>query len=135
MTTLIDSFIEVILKKDFSVIVETLSRIGVASLAHTQKEKTLYQSCHILHKKGHYFITHFKELFQLDGKPANFTEDDIARRNTIANMLSEWGLVELVDKNKSAAPVVPINHIKILNFKEKSEWKLEAKYSIGRKRT
>jgi hypothetical protein len=109
---------------------ETLSRIGVAS----KKDKTLYQSCHILHKKGKYYITHFKQLFLLDGKQSDFTEDDRARLNTIANLLDEWKLVELVDEQKSAEPVAPLSQIKIISHKEKSEWNLIAKYSIGKSR-
>jgi hypothetical protein len=112
---------------DFLKVRETLTRIGVAS----KHDKTLYQSCHILHKKGKYAIVHFKELFKLDGKPANITQEDIARRNTIANILAEWGLVELLDKQKSESPVVTLNNIKIIAYKEKKDWKLEAKYNIG----
>ena len=109
---------------------ETLSRIGVAS----KKDKTLYQSCHILHKKGKYYITHFKQLFLLDGKQSDFTEDDRARLNTIANLLDEWKLVELVDEQKSAEPVAPLSQIKIISHKEKSEWNLITKYNIGKSR-
>jgi hypothetical protein len=109
---------------------ETLSRIGVAS----KKDKTLYQSCHILHKKGKYYITHFKQLFLLDGKQSDFTEDDRARLNTIANLLDEWKLVELVDEQKSAEPVAPLSQIKIISHKEKGEWNLIAKYNIGKSR-
>lgn len=113
---------------DFLKVKETLSRIGVAS----KKNKTLYQSCHILHKKGRYAIVHFKEMFLLDGKPSDFSEDDKARRNTIANLLHEWGLVDLVDKNKTKEPTAPLSQIKILSFKEKSEWQLITKYNIGK---
>ena len=129
---IVSKLVEVLLKTpdDFLKVRETLSRIGVSS----KKEKILYQSCHILHKQGKYYIIHFKELFQLDGKPTTFTEDDIARRNTIANILAEWGLVTLVDKAKSAAPVVPISHIKILTYKEKLDWSLQTKYTIGKKK-
>lgn len=109
---------------------ETLSRIGVAS----KKEKTLYQSCHILHKQGRYYIVHFKQLFLLDGKQSDFVEDDRARLNTIANLLSEWELVSLVDVNKSAVPVAPLSQIKIISHKEKNDWNLVAKYNIGKKR-
>ncbi len=125
----VESFIEIRLKKpdDFLKVKETLTRIGVAS-RHEQK---LYQSCHILHKKQRYYIVHFKELFKLDGKPSNITEDDISRRNTIANILAEWGLVELVDAKKSAEPIAPMNQIKILPYKEKKDWILETKYNIG----
>ena len=128
----LDSLVEVKLKEDedFLKIRETLTRIGVAS----RKDKTLFQSCHILHKQGKYYITHFKELFSMDGKPSNFTEDDISRRNSIANLLAEWGLVELVDPDKSKEPVSPLSQIKVLPHKEKDEWNLAAKYNIGKKR-
>lgn len=109
---------------------ETLSRIGVAS----KKDKTLYQSCHILHKQGKYYIVHFKQLFLLDGKQSDFTEDDKARLNSIANLLDEWELVELVDVQKSSDPVAPLSQIKIISHKEKNEWNLVAKYNIGKKR-
>ena len=109
---------------------ETLSRIGVAS----KKDKTLYQSCHILHKQGRYYIVHFKQLFLLDGKQSDFTEDDRARLNTIANLLHEWELVNLVSEQKSSDPVAPLSQIKIISHKEKSEWNLIAKYNIGKKR-
>lgn len=109
---------------------ETLSRIGVAS----KKDKTLYQSCHILHKQGRYAIVHFKQLFLLDGKQSDFTDDDKGRLNTIANLLHEWELVDLVDKSKSANPVAPLSQIKIISHKEKNEWNLVAKYNIGKKR-
>jgi len=128
----ISNLVEVKLKEDedFLKIRETLTRIGVAS----RKDKTLFQSCHILHKQGKYYITHFKELFSMDGKPSNFTEDDISRRNSIANLLAEWGLVELVDPDKSKDPVSPLSQIKVLPHKEKDEWNLAAKYNIGKKR-
>ena len=106
---------------------ETLSRIGVAS----RKERKLYQSCHILHKQGRYYIVHFKELFALDGKQTNLSDNDVARRNTIANLLRDWGLVTIMG---SAEPVAPLSQIKIISFKEKSEWILETKYNIGKKR-
>ena len=109
---------------------ETLSRIGVAS----KKDKTLYQSCHILHKQGRYYIVHFKQLFLLDGKQSDFVEDDRARLNTIANLLHEWELISLVDEDKSAAPIAPLSQIKIISHKEKSDWNLVAKYNIGKKR-
>jgi len=115
---------------DFLKVRETLSRIGVASASH--KSKTLYQSCHILHKQGKYYITHFKELFLLDGKRSDYTEDDKARRNTIANPLSEWGLVELADAKKSEMPLAPLSQIKIIPHKEKHEWSLVTKYTIGK---
>lgn len=123
--------VEVLLKEDddFLKIKETLTRIGVAS----RKEHKLYQSCHILHKQGRYYIVHFKELFELDGKPTSITEDDIGRRNTIANLLAEWGLVILKDPDKSRQPVTPLSQIKILAYKEKDDWELITKYSIGRK--
>jgi hypothetical protein len=132
MTIDISNLVEVTLKEDddFLKIRETLTRIGVAS----RKDKTIYQSCHILHKQGKYYIVHFKELFALDGKPSNFTEDDIARRNTIANLLSEWGLIGLVESSKSSDPVAPLSQIKVLPYKEKNEWNLTAKYNIGKKR-
>ena len=128
--TLIDSLVEVTLENgdDFLKVRETLTRIGVAS----RKNKTLYQSCHILHKQKKYYIVHFKELFALDGKPTNFSEMDIGRRNTIANLLSEWKLVQLVN-GKTTDPVAPLNQIKIVSFADKKDWELVAKYSIGRK--
>lgn len=113
--------------EDFLKVKETLSRIGLAS----KKDNTLYQSCHILHKQGRYYIVHFKELFMLDGKPADFSESDVARRNRIALLLDEWKLVDIVDKFKVQEPVSPINQIKIIPHKEKSQWNLVAKYTIG----
>jgi hypothetical protein len=127
--------IEVKLKEpdDFLKVRETLSRIGVDSkLADDQGRKTLYQSCHILHKQGHYYVIHFKELFLLDGKRSDFSEEDRGRRNTIANLLGDWGLVELVSPEKSKEPIVPLRYIKILSYKEKSDWNLVAKYTIGK---
>lgn len=126
-----DSMLEVTIKQpdDFLKIRETLTRIGVAS----RKDKTLYQSCHILHKQGRYFIVHFKELFALDGKPSNFSDNDMSRRNTIANLLAEWGLLDLVNPEVTKEPVAPISQIKVLPFKEKNEWNLTAKYNIGKK--
>ena len=112
---------------DFLKVRETHSRIGVAS----RKERKLYQSCHILHKQGRYFIVHFKELFALDGKRANITENDIARRNTITNLLKDWGLVTLVGEMGEQAP---LSQVKVLSFKEKNEWELETKYNIGKKK-
>ena len=122
--------IEVTIAKedDFLKIRETLTRIGVSP----QKKKTIYQPCHILHKKGKYYITHFKELFALDGKPSNFGDEDKGRRNTISNLLAEWGLVTLVDNEKSKDPVAPLSQIKILPYKEKREWNLEPKYNLGK---
>ena len=124
-----DDMLEVSLRQpdDFLKVRETLSRIGVAS----RKEKKLYQSCHILHKKGKYYIVHFKELFALDGKNTNLSENDIARRNTIVNLLNDWGLVDVVGV---AEPSAPLSQIKFISFKEKSEWLLETKYNIGKKR-
>jgi hypothetical protein len=115
---------------DFLKVRETLTRIGVAS----RKEKTLYQSCHILHKQGRYFIVHFKELFALDGKHANLTKNDVERRNRITQLLSDWGLINVV-KEDSIAVAAPLNQIKVLSFKEKGEWSLETKYNIGKKKT
>ena len=128
----INSLVEVRLKNDddFLKVRETLTRIGVAS----KKEKTLYQSCHILHKQGRYYIVHFKELFALDGKPSNFAESDIARRNTIANLLKEWDLIEVLNESQTENPVAPISQIKVLPFKEKDEWELVAKYNIGKRK-
>lgn len=112
----------------FLSIKETLTRIGISS----KKEKTLYQSCHILHKRGQYAIMHFKELFALDGKYAEITDNDIGRRNTITSLLQEWGLLTILDPTTVEYPVVPINQIKILSYIEKQDYKLESKYSIGR---
>ena len=124
-----EQMLEVGLKEpdDFLKVRETLSRIGVAS----RKERKLYQSCHILHKQGRYFIVHFKELFALDGKKTNLSENDVARRNTIANLLADWGLVSVVER---AEPVAPLSQIKVLSFREKDEWILETKYNIGKKK-
>jgi hypothetical protein len=115
---------------NFLKVKETLTRVGIAS----KKEKKLYQSCHILHKQGHYSILHFKELFILDGKENNFSDEDRARRNTIVNLLEEWGLVEIVEPEKSQDPIAPLSQIKILSHKEKPNWILEQKYSIGKKK-
>ena len=125
-----DSMLEVTIKQpdDFLKIRETLTRIGVAS----RKDKTLFQSCHILHKQGKYFITHFKELFALDGKSTNISENDIARRNTIANLLSDWGLVNVV--GTSTVEPAPLSQIKVISFREKNDWILETKYNIGKKK-
>jgi len=132
MTVDMDTMVECILKEpdDFLKVRETLTRIGVAS----RKDKILYQSCHILHKQGRYFIVHFKELFALDGKPTNFSENDQARRNTIANLLAEWELIKLVNPEEITELVVPLNQLKILAFKEKDLWELTAKYNIGSKK-
>ena len=128
----LDNLLEIELneEEDFLKIRETLTRIGVAS----RKDKSIYQSCHILHKRGKYYIVHFKELFALDGKKTNFNENDLGRRNTIANLLAEWGLLNLVDAKKSAEDTVPLGQIKILSFKDKSDWNLVAKYNIGNKK-
>ena len=123
--------IEVLLNEpdDFLKVRETLTRIGVAS----RKEKKIYQSCHILHKQGKYYIVHFKELFALDGKHANLTVNDVQRRNRIVQLLADWGLVEIVDATK-VQDIAPLNQIKVLAHKEKDEWILEAKYNIGSKK-
>jgi len=113
--------------EDFLKVKETLSRIGLAS----KKDNTLYQSCHILHKQGRYYIVHFKELFMLDGKQADFSESDVARRNKIVLLLDEWNLVEIVDKDQVKDPIAPINQVKIIPYKEKSQWNLVTKYTIG----
>ena len=127
----LDSFIEVKLKDadDFLKVKETLTRLGVAS----ERTKTLYQSCHILHKRGQYYIVHFKELFALDGKPSSLDEEDVSRRNTIANLLQDWGLVSLVDAPKSAVNVAPMRLIKVIPYKDKDQWNLVSKYKIGKK--
>jgi hypothetical protein len=123
-----DLMLEVKLKEadDFLKVRETLSRIGVAS----RKERKLYQSCHILHKQGRYFIVHFKELFALDGKPTNISINDLERRNTIAGLLEDWDLVEIIGKSEQRAP---LSQIKVLSFREKDDWILETKYNIGKK--
>ena len=128
----IDSMVEVFLHhdEDFLKVKETLTRIGVAS----RKNRALYQSCHILHKQQKYYIVHFKELFALDGKPTNFSEEDLGRRNTISNLLNEWGLVTLKEPEKSASPITPLSQTKIIPYKDKDQWQLIAKYNIGRKR-
>jgi hypothetical protein len=133
MNASVENMIEVRLPsaEDFLKIRETLTRIGVAS----RRDKVLFQSCHILHKQGRYYIVHFKELFALDGKPTNFSEEDTARRNTIVNLLAEWELIQLVNEDRTKYPIAPLNQIKIIAHKEKNEWKLEAKYNIGKKRT
>ena len=125
-----DNMLEVQLKEpdDFLKVRETLTRIGVAS----RKDKKLFQSCHILHKQGRYFIVHFKELFALDGKEANLTDNDIERRNTIAQLLSDWGLIAIINTTV-AEKKAPLSQIKVLSFKEKGEWDLQAKYNIGKK--
>ena len=125
-----DQMVEVTLNEpdDFLKVRETLTRIGVAS----RKEKKLYQSCHILHKQGRYFIVHFKELFALDGKHANLTVNDVQRRNRIARLLADWGLISIV-KSESVADIAPLNQIKVLSYKDKGDWILEQKYNMERK--
>ena len=127
-----DKMVEIVLNEpdDFLKVRETLTRIGVAS----RKEKKIYQSCHILHKQGKYFIVHFKELFALDGKRANLFRNDVQRRNRIAQLLSDWGLVTVVDAEK-IADSAPLSQIKVLSYKDKGEWTLESKYNIGKKKT
>lgn len=126
----VSDMLEVTIKQpdDFLKIRETLTRIGVAS----RKDKTLFQSCHILHKQGKYYITHFKELFALDGKKSTLTENDIQRRNTIALLLQDWSLIDVTDKEK-VQNKAPLSQIKVLPYKEKKEWNLSAKYNIGKK--
>ena len=125
-----DQMLEVGLSEpdEFLKVRETLSRIGVAS----RKDKKLFQSCHILHKQGKYYIVHFKELFALDGKDTNISENDIARRNTIANLLSDWGLIKVI--GSSSIESAPLSQIKVISFKEKNDWILETKYNIGKKK-
>ena len=125
-----DQMLEVVLNEpdDFLKVRETLTRIGVAS----RKEKKLYQSCHILHKQGKYFIVHFKELFALDGKRANLTINDVQRRNRITRLLADWGLITIVQEG-SVADIAPLNQIKVLSYKDKGDWILEQKYNIGKK--
>tara|TARA_Y100001951_G_C11092223_1_gene157375 strand:- start:6 stop:443 length:438 start_codon:yes stop_codon:yes gene_type:complete len=125
-----DKMVEVLLNEpdDFLKVRETLTRIGVAS----RKEKKLYQSCHILHKQGRYFIVHFKELFALDGKHANLTSNDVQRRNRIARLLADWGLISIV-KESDIADIAPLNQIKVLAYKDKGDWILEQKYNIDKK--
>jgi hypothetical protein len=127
-----EDMIEVVLKEpdDFLKVRETLTRIGVAS----RKEKKLYQSCHILHKKGKYYIVHFKELFALDRKDTNFSLNDIQRRNRIIQLLSDWGLITLVNA-ESISDAAPLNQIKVIAYRDKAEWTLESKYNIGKKKT
>ena len=131
MNDIVDTLLEVKLgeEDDFLKVRETLTRIGVAS----RKDKTLYQSCHILHKQGRFYIVHFKEMFALDGKYTSFSEEDKGRRNTIATLLEDWGLVKIVEQDKSSSPKAAMNQIKILPHKEKDGWTLVAKYAIGKK--
>jgi len=127
----LSKFVEVSLNEqdDFLKVRETLTRIGVSS----RKEKVLYQSWHILHKQGKYYIVHFKELFALDGKPSNISENDIQRRNAIANLLEEWGLIKVINKDILVDNIAPLHQIKIISFKEKDKWELITKYNIGKK--
>jgi hypothetical protein len=128
----LESLVEVKIaeEEDFLKIKETLTRIGVAS----RKDKKLYQSCHIFHKQGKYFIVHFKEMFAIDGKPSNFSEEDKGRRNKIIELLQDWGLLKVIEADKIKEPSVLMSQIKVLNHKEKGEWTLEAKYNMGRKK-
>lgn len=132
MGNIIDTLLEVRLgeEDDFLKIRETLTRIGIAS----RKDRTLYQSCHILHKQGKFYIVHFKEMFAIDGKPTNFSDEDKGRRNTIAKLLQDWGLLKIVDEEQSEEVRAPMNQIKILSHKEKNEWHLTPKYNIGKKK-
>lgn len=132
MDGILESLIEVRIaeEEDFLKIKETLTRIGVAS----RKEKKLFQSCHIFHKQGRYYIVHFKEMFIVDGKPSDFSIEDKARRNKIVELLQDWGLLKVIDTNSIKEPLAPMNQIKIISHKEKNEWSLESKYNIGRKK-
>jgi hypothetical protein len=132
MTVTVETLLEIRLKQDddFLKVRETLTRIGVAS----RKDKKLYQSCHILHKKGRYYIVHFKELFSLDGKPTDFDDSDLGRRNTIANLLAEWGLIEIVQQEVSKSTIAPLSQIKVISYGERNEWELITKYNIGNKK-
>lgn len=132
MNDLLETLIEVRIgeEEDFLKIKETLTRIGVAS----RKEKKLYQSCHIFHKQGKYYIVHFKEMFAIDGKPSNFSEEDKGRRNKIVELLQDWGLLKILEPEKIKEPLASMSQIKIISHKEKNEWILEAKYNMGRKK-
>ena len=132
MNDLLNSLVEVKIaeEEDFLKIKETLTRIGVAS----RKETKLYQSCHIFHKQGKYYIVHFKEMFAIDGKPSNFSEEDKGRRNKIIELLQDWGLLKVVEASSIKDPLASMSQIKIINHKEKDEWTLEAKYNMGRKK-
>jgi hypothetical protein len=132
MNDFLDNLVEVRIaeEEDFLKIKETLTRIGVAS----RKEKKLYQSCHIFHKQGKYYIVHFKEMFAIDGKPSNFSEEDKGRRNKIAELLQDWGLLKVVESERIKEPLASMSQIKIINHKEKNDWTLEAKYNMGRKK-
>ena len=132
MNDLLNSLVEVKIaeEEDFLKIKETLTRIGVAS----RKEKKLYQSCHIFHKQGKYYIVHFKEMFAIDGKPSNFSEEDKGRRNKIIELLQDWDLLKVIESGLIKEPLASMSQIKIINHKEKDEWTLEAKYNMGRKK-
>jgi len=132
MNDLLESLIEVRIaeEEDFLKIKETLTRIGVAS----RKEKKLYQSCHIFHKQGKYYIVHFKEMFAIDGKPSNFSDEDKGRRNKIIELLQDWQLLKVVESDRIKEPLASMSQIKIINHKEKDDWTLEAKYNMGRKK-
>ena len=132
MNELLASLVEVTIaeEEDFLKIKETLTRIGVAS----RKENRLFQSCHIFHKQGRYYIVHFKEMFAIDGKPTNFSEEDLGRRNKIVDLLQDWGLLVVVNMEMIKDPVAPMSKIKIINHKEKADWILETKYNMGRKK-
>ena len=132
MNDLINNLVEVRIaeEEDFLKIKETLTRIGVAS----RKEKKLYQSCHIFHKQGKYYIVHFKEMFAIDGKPSNFSDEDKGRRNKIIDLLEDWGLLKVVEADQIKDPLASMSQIKIINHKEKNEWTLETKYNMGRKK-
>lgn len=131
--TILETLLEIRIAcdEDFLKIKETLTRIGVAS----KKERKLFQSCHILHKRGKYYVVHFKELFMLDGKQSDFSDEDRGRRNAIANLLEQWNLVDIVDKLQHSEPLAPLSHIKIISHKEKSEWELCSKYTIGKRKS
>lgn len=132
MSSVVDTLLEIKLGQDddFLKVRETLTRIGVAS----RKDKTLYQSCHILHKQGRFYLVHFKEMFALDGKPSDFSEEDKGRRNTIASLLEDWGLVKIIDPAQAASPRTALSQIKILPHREKDQWNLVTKYNIGKKK-
>jgi len=132
MNDLLETLVEVKIaeEEDFLKIKETLTRIGVAS----RKEKKLYQSCHIFHKQGKYYIVHFKEMFAIDGKPSNFSDEDKGRRNKIIELIQDWQLLKVVEGDKVKEPLASMSQIKIINHKEKNEWTLEAKYNMGRKK-
>lgn len=132
MNEILETLIEVKIgeEEDFLKIKETLTRIGIAS----RKEKKLYQSCHIFHKQGKYYIVHFKEMFAIDGKPSNFSDEDKGRRNKIVELLQDWDLLKVIDEHRIKTPTASMNQIKIISHKEKNEWLLETKYNMGRKK-